>query len=103
MKTEKKPHALPLNPRQKQIIAENKDLFAADIIKLPGMENTSKRQVSDYQRELRNRPISDAEVLAASIRDYIEKHGLPAQYNAVFGYVKYLENGGKILRGHRIL
>jgi len=86
--------ALPLTAAQKAIIEEHSELFDKDIVKLPGMENTSVRQVGDYRKKISRSAPSEHRQLADAIRDYVSKHGLPAQFGAVLNYEQYLRGRG---------
>ncbi len=86
--------ALPLTAAQKTIIEEHPELFDKDLIKLPGMENTSTRQVGDYRKKISRQAPSEHRQLADAIRDYVSKHGLPAQFGMVLNYEQYLRGRG---------
>ena len=92
--TDKPQKALPLTPVQKSIIEEHPELFDKDIIRLPGMENTSVRQVGDYRKKVTKSAPSEHRQLADAIRDYVSKHGLPAQFGIVLNYEQYLRGRG---------
>ena len=81
--------AQPLTRDQKEIIRHHRNLFAADIMKLPGMENTTKRQIQMYQR---NPGPSEEQILAEAIETYVEKHGLASGYESVLAYAGYLKS-----------
>ena len=86
--------ALPLTENQKAIIRDNTSRFDADIIKLPGMEGTTTRQVSDYRKKVTRPSTSDARQLATALEQYISDHGLPSQYGIVLKYMHYLQEQG---------
>jgi len=80
--------AAPLTFEQKEIIKANISQFAADIMKMPGMEGTSRRQIQDYQRRKGKR---DEEILIDDLEEYIGEHGLPQEFAAVMKYIRYLK------------
>mgnify|MGYP001544816769 CR=1 FL=1 len=88
----KQVRARALTRTQKQIILENRNLFAANIARLPGMEGTSVRQISDFLRQHPAGQPNPHEELADHIERYIREHGLPAKHGGVMGYIKYLRD-----------
>ena len=80
--------APPLTIEQKEIIRSHPELYASQIIKLEGMEGTTKRQVEMYSRKPRD---PEAKCLAECFEHYIEEHGLPYEYSSVYKYIKYLK------------
>lgn len=82
--------AKPLTAEQKQICRENSStMFADQITQLPGMEGTTKRQVADY---LRTPDDNKYAIMADMLEQFIASDGLPRQYSAVIGYVRYLRS-----------
>lgn len=82
--------AAPLTTEQKRICRANSGMFASDIAKLPGMEKTTKRQISDYLRTPENNP---HKALADMLEAHIADNGLPSQYSSgVIGYIRYLRS-----------
>jgi len=79
----------PLTIEQKEIIKANPSIFAADIMKMQGMEGTTKRQIQDYQRRTGK---SDEELLADDLEEYIGEYGLPKEYGSVMRYIRYLKS-----------
>lgn len=77
---------------QKQIILDNRNLFAANIARLPGMEGSSVRQISDFLRQHPAGQPNPHQELADHIERHIREHGLPAKHGCVVGYIKYLRD-----------
>lgn len=80
--------APPLTEEQKAIIRDHPELYAAQIVKLKGMEGTTKRQVEMYAKKPRQ---PEAQCLAECLERYIEEHGLPSEYAPVFKFLRYLK------------
>jgi len=57
-------------------------------MKLKGMEGTTRRQIRDFKRRLRD---SDEDYLANELEEYIGVHGLPKEYAGVMRYIWYLK------------
>ncbi len=82
--------AKPLTPEQKRTICENRERFPADIARMPGMDGTTTRQISDYLRlHPAGEPNPHAE-LADHLEEYIRQFGLPSKYGNVMAYVRYI-------------
>jgi len=77
-----------LTIEQKEIIKANPSKFAGDIMKMEGMEGTTKRQIQDYQRR---KGKTDEEFLADNMEEYIRDHGLPKEYGCIMMYLRYLK------------
>jgi len=77
-----------LTIEQKEIIKENSLKFAEDIMKIPGMKGTTKRQIRDFMRRIEH---SEEEYLANELEEYIEDHGLPKEHAGVMRYIRYLK------------
>jgi len=78
----------PLTIAQKTIIQNNLSKFSADIMKLPGMEGTSRRQIQDYRKRIGT---SDEEYLVDVLEEYIAVHGLPLEFSCIMRYIRYLK------------
>jgi len=87
-----------LTDAQRDIIAENVDLFPADIKKLPGLaeDNAVTRSIiANYQKKIKadSEPDDGAE-LVSCLERYIRNHGLPSCYHGkhnVTGFLEYLK------------
>jgi len=77
-----------LTIEQKEIIKANISKFAVDIMKMEGMEGTTKRQIRDYQRR---KGKTEEEFLVDDMEEYIGEHGLPKEYGSVMRYIRYLK------------
>ena len=64
--------AYPLTDTQKSIIENNLDVWDTELCKLPGMENTTVRQVRDYRRRFMRESESEHRKLADHIDEYIK-------------------------------
>jgi len=87
-----------LTDAQRDIIAENVDLFPADIKKLPGLaEDTrvTRSIIANYQKKIKadSEPDDGAE-LVSCLERYIRNHGLPSCFHGkhnVTGFLEYLK------------
>lgn len=86
--------AYPLTDTQKSIIENNLDVWDSELCKLPGMENTTVRQVRDYRRRFMRESESEHRKLADHIEQYIKNNGLPREYGIVLTYAQYLKRKG---------
>lgn len=86
--------AYPLTDTQKSIIENNLDVWDAELCKLPGMENTTVRQVRDYRRRFMHESESEHRKLADHIDEYIKQYGLPRQYGNVIAWARFLRGKG---------
>ena len=86
--------AYPLTDTQKSIIENNLDVWDAELCKLPGMENTTVRQVRDYRRRILHESESEHRKLADHIDEYIKQYGLPRQYGNVIAWARFLRGKG---------
>lgn len=86
--------AYPLTDTQKSIIENNLDVWDTELCKLPGMENTTVRQVRDYRRRITRESRSVHRELADHIEQYIKDNGLPREYGAVISWAQYLRRKG---------
>lgn len=86
--------AYPLTDTQKSIIENNLDVWDTELCKLPGMENTTVRQVRDYRRRFMRESESEHRKLADHIEQYIKNNGLPREYGIVLTYAQYLKRKG---------
>ena len=78
-----------MTEKQKLICIAHESMFSEDIIKLDGMAGVSKRQVRDYLHLVAQHP--EGRQLAERIEAYIEQNGLPKEFAAVIGYIRYLK------------
>ena len=86
--------AYPLTDTQKSIIENNLNVWDAELCKLPGMENTTVRQVRDYRRRILHESESEHRKLADHIDEYIKQYGLPRQYGNVIAWARFLRGKG---------
>ena len=83
---------------QRDIIAENVDLFPADIKKLPGLaEDTrvTRSIIANYLKRIKIDAEPDAKKeLAEVLQRYVSLHGLPSRYhgkNNVTGFLEWIK------------
>ena len=87
-----------LTDRQQRTIREHIDLFPAEVLKLPEFAgtNVTRDTIRNYQKRIKGE-IAPAEetTLAASLEQYINRHGLPSRFHGhggVTGFLQYLKN-----------
>lgn len=94
MKQQNLQRAYPLTDAQKAIIRDNPETLDAKISRLPGMEGTTVRQISDYRKRITRPSESEHRKLADHLTQYIQTHGLPSKFGDVIGYINYLREQG---------